>query len=85
MTLAGRDRAHYHLTRIHTNAHLDWQATFGADTVGVPLQRLLHSDCRVECALRMIFMGDWRAKERKDAVTRRLGHVTAIMMGRVHH
>src|SRR5262249_46526206 len=46
---------------------------------------LLHAQSGVEGPLRMIFVGQRRTEERKDAVAQRLGDIALVAVHGVHH
>jgi hypothetical protein len=45
----------------------------------------LHAQGSIEGAMRMIFMSNRRAEERKDAIPKRLGHVAFVAVDGLHH
>src|SRR5262249_23600792 len=57
----------------------------GTQLLGVVLNLLLHPQCGVERALRMILMRNRSAEDRKNAVAGGLRDVAAVMMYRIHH
>jgi hypothetical protein len=68
MCLAGLDRAHHHLTRIHSDPCLQRQPAFLPHAVRMAFQLFLQPDCAVQGPLRMVLMGYRRAEQREDAV-----------------
>jgi hypothetical protein len=49
------------------------------------LSLLLHSQRRIECALRVVLMRDWRAEQREDPVAGGLHDVAVVAMDCVDH
>ena len=80
---ASSDRADHDFAGVHTDSNLNRSASFGTLAVGVAADFLLHPQRRIERALRMVLVREWRAEQREDAVTRRLHHVAVVTMGRI--
>src|SRR5713101_5409049 len=80
---ASSDRADHDFAGVHTDSNLNRSASFGTLAVGVAADFLLHPQRRIERALRMVLVREWRAEQREDAVARRLHHVAVVTMGRI--
>ncbi len=83
--LAGLDRAHHHLARVHTDADLDRRAPLLAQLACVALDVLLHLERRQQCPLRMILVRDRRPEQREDPVAGGLHHIALVAMRRFAH
>jgi len=73
------------LASVDTNADLWRGASFQPQGVGVFAHLFLHPQGSVHSPLGMIFVGDRRAKEGKDAIASRLGYETFVPMHGIHH
>ena len=62
----------------YTPAHL-------AERIRITAHLLLHAQRRIQRPLGMIFMGQRRAEQGKDAIAQGLRHVAVILMHGVHH
>src|ERR1700674_4205608 len=81
----GSDRTHHNLARVYANPNLDRCAPFGLELRAIASQFLLHPQCGVECALRMVLMRDGRAEQREDAIAGRLHDVAVVAAYRLDH
>src|SRR5712692_6706198 len=79
------DRAHHYLSSVDTNPQVQGHPTLASPLLGVSPHLLLHAQGGIESTLGMIFVGDWRAKQSKDAITERLCHVALVAMHGLHH
>src|SRR5262245_5670557 len=79
------DRADDDLARIESDANLDIEALAPPELFGVALDRVLHPHGRVAGAHRVIFVRQWRAEQRHDAITEHLVDGTLIAMHGLHH
>ena len=59
---AGRDRPHYDRARVDAYADLDRRSSLLLKFAPVAAQFILHSERRIERALRMVLMRDWGAE-----------------------
>ena len=83
--LAGLDRAHHHLARVHTDANLDRRAPLLAQLACVALDVLLHLERREQGPLRMVLVRDRRPEQREDPITGGLHDITLVAMRRFAH
>ena len=56
-----------------------------AQCIGIAAHLLLHAQGGIERPLGMIFMGNRRAEQGKDAIAQRLRHIAFIAMHGIHH
>jgi len=59
--------------------------SFRLQLQAVSQQLFLHPQARIQCALRMVLVGDWRAEHGKDAVAGGLHHVAVVPIHRRDH
>ena len=81
MRIAGLERAHYHLAGIYADANFDRYSAALEKSVAVRANVLVHAECGMNCALRVIFV---RSRSAEDAVASVL-HVAVIVAGSIDH
>ena len=77
--------AQHHFASVDPDAQLHVDAFVAPQLLGAFAVFFLHEQGGVQGALGMIFMGDGRAKQGKDAVPERLCDVAFIAMYSIHH
>ena len=79
------DGAHDDLARVDADAHQERRPPLLTEPICIPPHLLLHAQGGIEGTLWVIFVGNRRAKQRKDAVPQGLRHIPIIAMDGVHH
>jgi hypothetical protein len=79
------DGPHDHLARIEPHPDLLRDALSALDLLGILFHGLLHAQRRIACPHRMIFMRQWRPKQRHDAIAHDLVDGAFVAMHGRHH
>ena len=77
---AGLHCTHDHFAGIDSDTNLDSRVVPRPKVLATAKQFVACRECRVQCALRMVFMRDWRAEQRENTVAGRLYDVTVEAM-----
>ena len=78
-------RAHHHLARVEPHADLHVERLAASQLVGIAGDSLLHAQCRVASADRVVLMRQRRTEQRHDAVAHHLVDRSLVVMHRFHH
>src|SRR5215472_744208 len=68
LRIARLQRAHDHLAGVHAHTNFYGYSATLEESVAVTTNFLLHTERRVQCALRMVFVGYRSSEDREDAI-----------------
>ncbi len=77
--------ADHDFARVDPHPHIQRHPPLEAQLVTIPAYVFLHPQSGVQGTLGMIFMGNGRPEQGKDAISQGLGHIAVIAMDGVHH
>jgi hypothetical protein len=84
LRIARLQRTHDHLAAVYPDANFDWHSAGLKKAVAIAANLLLHSERRVNRALRMILVRHGRTEQCEDAVSGIL-HVAIVTACRIDH